>query len=75
MPDSTLLLLIPHTGFSGGRSGGLVFPSLRIFQYVLIYTAKGFNIVNEAKVDVFLEFPCLFYDLAFDRKWMLAFDL
>ena len=23
---------------------------------------KGFSIVNEAEVDVFLEFPCFFYD-------------
>ena len=28
----------------------------------MIYTDKGFNIVNEAEVDVFLEFPCFFYD-------------
>ena len=25
-------------------------------------TVKGFNIFNEAEVDVFLEFPCFFYD-------------
>ena len=29
----------------------------------MIYTVKGFSIVNEAEVDVFLEFPCFFYDL------------
>ena len=29
---------------------------LRIFQFVVIYTVKGFSIVNEA--DVFLEFLC-----------------
>ena len=33
---------------------------LRIFQFVVIYTVKGFSIVNEA--DVFLEFLCLFFD-------------
>ena len=38
----------------------LVFPSLRIFQFVVIHTVKGFSVVNEA--DVFLEFSCLFYD-------------
>ena len=27
-----------------------------------IHTVKGFGIVNEAEVDVFLEFSCLFYD-------------
>ena len=29
-----------------------------------MHTVKGFNIVNEAEVDVFLEFPCFLYDLA-----------
>ena len=28
----------------------------------MIYTVKGFSIVNEAKVDGFLEFPYFFYD-------------
>ena len=28
----------------------------------MIHTAKGFNVVNEAEVDVFLELFCLFYD-------------
>ena len=27
-------------------------------QFVVIHKAKGFSIVNEAEVDVFLEFPC-----------------
>ena len=31
-------------------------------QFVVIHTVKGFNIVSEAEVDVFLEFPCFFYD-------------
>ena len=36
--------------------------SLRIYQFVVIYTVKGFiGIVNKAEVDVFLEFPCFFY--------------
>ena len=30
-------------------------------QFVVIYTVKGFGIVNKAKVDVFLEFPWFFY--------------
>ena len=29
----------------------------------MIHTVKGFSIVNEAEVDVFLEFSCFFYDL------------
>ena len=31
-------------------------------QFVVIYTAKGFSVANEAEVDVFLEFSCFFYD-------------
>ena len=36
--------------------------SLRIFQFVVIYTVKGFSIVNEAEVNVFLELPCFLHD-------------
>ena len=31
-------------------------------QFVVIHTIKVFSIVNKAKVDVFLESPCFFYD-------------
>ena len=31
-------------------------------QFVVIHTVKGFSIVNEAEVNVFLEFPCFLYD-------------
>ena len=31
-------------------------------QFVVIHKVKGFSIVNEAEVDVFLEFPSFFYD-------------
>ena len=31
-------------------------------QFVVIHTVKGFHVVNEAKVDVFLKFPCFLYD-------------
>ena len=30
-------------------------------QFVVIHTVKGFNVVNEAEVDVSLELSCLFY--------------
>ena len=58
-------LLFPdlHTGFSRGRSGGLVFPSLPEFStVVVIHTVKGFGIVNKAEVSVFLKFSCFFDD-------------
>ena len=32
-------------------------------QFVVIHTTKGFSLVNEAEVDLFLEFPCFFYDI------------
>ena len=32
------------------------------FQFVVIDTVKSFSIVDEAEVDVFLEFSCFFYD-------------
>jgi len=28
----------------------------------MIHTVKGFSILNETEVDVFLEFPCFLYD-------------
>ena len=31
-------------------------------QFVVIHTVKGFGIINKAKVDVFLELSCFFYD-------------
>ena len=31
-------------------------------QFVVILTVKGFNVVNEAEVDVCLEFSCFFND-------------
>ena len=36
--------------------------SLRIFQFLVMYTVKGFSIVNEAEVDCFLESSCFFDD-------------
>ena len=31
-------------------------------QFAMIHTVQGFSTVNETEVDVFLEFPCFFYD-------------
>ena len=33
-------------------------------QFVVIHTVKSFSVVNEAEVDVFLEFSCFCYDPA-----------
>ena len=58
-------LLLPdlHTDFSGGRSGGLVFPSLEEFSTVCCDPhSQRLDIVNKAEVDVFLELFCFFDD-------------
>ena len=31
-------------------------------QFVVIHTVKGFSVVNEAEIDVFLELSSFFYD-------------
>ena len=36
--------------------------SWRIFQFVVIHTVEGFDVVNKAEVDVFLELSCFFSD-------------
>ena len=64
------LLLLPdlHIGFSRGRSGGLVCPSLSEFSAVYCDPhSQGFGIVNKAEIDVFWN------SLAFSMiQWKLA---
>ena len=31
-------------------------------QFIMIHTVKGFSVVDETEVDVFLEFPSFLYD-------------
>ena len=38
--------------------------SLRIFQFVVIYTVTGFGVVSKAEIDIFLELSCFFDDPA-----------
>ena len=33
-------------------------------QFIVIHTVKGFGIINEAEIDVFLELSCFFNDPA-----------
>ena len=43
----------------------LSFQGAMVFYFhslVVIHTVKGFSIVNEAEIDIFLKFPCFFYD-------------
>ena len=57
------MLLDLHKDFSGDSK--LVWYS-HLFkgfpQFIMIHTVKGFSVVNEAEVDVFLEFPSFLYD-------------
>ena len=57
------MLLDLHTGFSGDSKVLWYSHLFKNFpQFVVIHIVKGFSIVNEAEVDVFLEFSCFFYD-------------
>ena len=51
----------PNISFSGGRSKWLGIPK-NFPQFVVIHTVKGFIVINEAEVDIFLEFACFCYD-------------
>ena len=57
-----MLLLDLHTGFSGNKSGGLVFPAeFKNFpQFIVTHTVKGFSAVNEAEIEVFSGILLLF---------------
>ena len=57
------MLLDLHTGFSGDSKVVWYSHLFKNFpQFVVIHIVKGFNVVNEAEVDVFLEFSCFIYD-------------
>ena len=60
------MLLELYTDFSGGRSGGLVFPSLEEFSTVCCDPHKGFGIINKPEVDV------IFFYLLKIRAYMVA---
>ena len=51
-----------HTDFSGDNYVGLSISFNNFPQFVVIHTVKGFSIINETEVDVFLEFSWFFYD-------------
>ena len=63
MSDSNCCLL---TWIQLSQNAGKVVWYSHLFQnfpqFVVIYIVKGLSVVNEAEVDVFLEFSCFFYD-------------
>ena len=54
------------TDIQVSQEAGKVFWNFHLFknfpQFVVIQTVKGFLIVSEAEVGIFLEFSCFFYD-------------
>ena len=38
--------------------------SKNFLQFALLHTVKGFCVVNEAEIDIFLEFSCFLHDPA-----------
>ena len=59
-----LLLLDLHTDFSGGQVVWYSHLFQNFPQFVVIHTVKGFGIVNNAEIDVFLKFSSFFDDPA-----------
>ena len=58
-----MLLLDLHTGFSEGSKVVWYSHLFKDFpQFVVVHTVKGFNVVNEAEVYVFLEFYCSYLE-------------
>ena len=61
--EGSMLLPDLHTDFSGERSDGLVFLTQNFPQFVVIYTVRGFGMVNKAEVTCFfLELSCFLDD-------------
>ena len=51
----------PHTDFLGGKLVWYYHLFKSFPQFIVIHTVKGFSIVKEARVDVFLELSCFLY--------------
>ena len=62
VPCNVLTCFLTQTQVSQETKGDLGLPSVVISQFVVIHIAKGFSVVSEAEVDVYLEFPCLLCD-------------
>ena len=58
---SCLVLTCFLTHIQVSQETGLVFPSVQVFSIVCC-NLKGFSIVSEADIDVFLELPCFLCD-------------
>ena len=55
--------VIPHLILTVAFSGDRYFHLFKkLPQFVVIHTVKGSSVISEAKVEVFLEFPCFLHD-------------
>ena len=64
VPCLILKLLLLHLHTVSQEAGNVVWYSQLFKNFphsFVIYTVKGFSVVSEAEVDVFLEFPCFLY--------------
>ena len=70
------MLLDLNTGFSGDWKVVWYFHLLKNFQFVVIYTVtvKGFIVVSEAEVDVFLALLCFLYSTTIIRNLISDFS-
>ena len=55
-----MLLLDPHTDFSGGRSDSMIFHLFKNFPVCSDPHSQRFGVINKAEIDVFLELSCFF---------------
>ena len=64
-PSSSVHGILQERALEWGAIAGQVVWYSQLFknfpQFVVIHTVKGFRIVNEAEVNVFVEFSCFFY--------------
>ena len=87
IPFSILNHSVVHTGFYccfltriqiSQETGKMVWYShlFKSFpQFVMIHTVKGFSVVDETEVDVFLEFPCFLYNPAIVSNLISRFSV
>ena len=74
MSDSSLLLALLQVSQETGKVVWYLLLSKNFSQSVAIHTVKGFCIVNEAEVGMFLESSCFFYDPAYAGNLIFGYS-
>ena len=75
--SSSSYCFLTHTQISQGTGKVIWYPHLfkNVPQFLVIHTVKGFGLVNEAELDVFLVPSCFFYDTMDVVSLISDFDL